>query len=121
MKDQAFRLVPGVKLARDCQALARASWARSSASAASRVIIRANARRWGMRATRPDVKASSVSPPVALPALSVIWIRPRLLCQANVVPAAKVPATARAVLGARLGPGRTVTTHEEPHGAVDAP
>ncbi len=67
MKAQAFMLVPMVKLSRHCQALARASWARSSAWAGLPVMVRAKARMWGMRATRSVLKVSSLraSAPVA--------------------------------------------------------
>ncbi len=53
-----------VKLARACQALARASWARSSAWVASPVMVRAKARRCGIKATSSALKA--VSDAVAL-------------------------------------------------------
>jgi hypothetical protein len=43
MKVQAFRFVPSVKLARALHALAKVSWARSSADAGSFVRLRAKA------------------------------------------------------------------------------
>src|SRR5580700_2768744 len=57
VKSQALRLVPGIKVARLCQALTRVSCARSSAPSWLPVSERAKARRNGISPSNSDLKS----------------------------------------------------------------
>src|SRR5258708_37366539 len=73
VNSHAFRLEPARNVSRDCQAFARASWARSSASSRSPQSEREKARRNGIRPRR-SLRKSSVASAIerGSPALALI-------------------------------------------------